>query len=244
MLPKIFLLTLTCFLPLVGACSAAPSPPGGARTERFCYASSDDQRVRSTLERTEEGGGEHLVGVTELDGGEGGRLRQDVTLDATGALKHAEARLDGLGGRPAKHVRMDPLSGSVDITTPSFHVHWDVPTDLPWIWAPLLTVNALGGPIITPLDARVVWRAAAKGRSVRLLDLGVLANAAVTADQIAVADAHGGTVILADDSVDIEGGMPERLHLAALGVEVQAMGTSGTLVALAKCISANGIAAR
>ena len=160
-----------------------------------------------------------------------------------------EARLDAVGGRPAKYVVMDAVVGSVDITTDSFRVHWDVPTDLPWVWAPLLTVASTGVPLTTPVDARVVWRATANGRAVRLLDLGVLAQYAVTADQLAVPDARGGTVVLANDAIDIEEGMPKRLHLAALDADVDAASaggaeaTTGTLVAAARCLSGKPLTA-
>jgi hypothetical protein len=241
-------LACLCALPFVGACRVVASPARtAARAEGFCYVSSDGRRVRSTVVRTQEPGGERLVGVTEIDGGAGGRLRQEVTLDATGAVRRAEAQLDAVGGRPAKRVVMDPVAGSVDITMSSTRIHWDVPTDFPWVWAPLLTSTASGGPMATPLDARVVWRAAAQGRAVRLLDLGTLASYGMTADQVAVADAKGGTVILADDAIDMEAGMPKRLHLAALGSEVEAVsadGATGTLVALARCISTKEIVAQ
>ena len=66
---------------------------------------------------------------------------------------------------------------------------------------------------------------------------------------MAAVDPNGGTVVLANDSADIEGGMPKRLYLAALDSDVEPVGTggvqetTGTLVAVARCIAANEVTA-
>jgi hypothetical protein len=148
-------------------------------------------------------------------------------------------------------VLFDPGRGSVDVTASAHHVHWDVPDDLPWIWAPLLTASATGGAVATAVEARVIWKAAAGGQAVRLLEVGALRSQTVTAAQVLVPDSGeagvnrserraGGTVVLGDDAIDVEGGMPARLHLAALGTEVEpvdADGLSGSLVASSRCSS-------
>ena len=57
-------------------------------------------------------------------------------------------------------------------------------------------------------------------------------------------DADKGVVVLGDDAIEVEGGMPIRLHLAALGVNVEPMdakGLSGKLVASSRCPSASGL---
>lgn len=104
----------------------------------------------------------------------------------------------------------------------------------------------------TAVEARVIWKAAVGGQAVRLLEVGALRSQTVTADQVLVPDSGeagasrpseqraGGTVVLGDDAIDVEGGMPARLHLAALGTEVEpvdADGLSGSLVASSRCSS-------
>jgi hypothetical protein len=89
-----------------------------------------------------------------------------------------------------------------------------------------------------------------------LLDLTNMVSHTITADQLLVPDEAGdlgtraavdadkGVVVLGDDAIEVEGGMPIRLHLAALGVNVEPMdskGLSGKLVASARCPSASGL---
>src|SRR5262252_838826 len=139
---------------------ACSNPLGDARAKALdpiCYASPDGQRVKSTLLLAPlTGGGERLVGVTELrtislpDASVSGnvvRVVEEAKLDATGRLVHLEATLGPASGDPDSRVVLDPASGRVRINTPSAHVDWSVPSDLPWLWASILRDPLSGAPV-------------------------------------------------------------------------------------------------
>jgi hypothetical protein len=273
MFPRILLLKLAIALAAI-ACAVAPRPAQPGETTRLCYTSIDGRTVHGSLVLQQmttsatpaisgianrQPAGERLIGVTELDGSATVRLVEDITLDANGALRRAEAVLSHAGVQTLRVV-LDPRRGVVDFTTPGTGGprHWKVPTDLPWVWAPILTLPSSGAGVATAASARATWRAAAGGRPVRLLDLANLVSHTITADQLLVSDETGdlaagvhadtaaekGVVVLGDDAVDVEGGLPIRLHLAALGVNVEPMdakGLSGKLVASSRCPSASGL---
>jgi hypothetical protein len=270
MVPRILLLKLAIALAAI-ACAVAPKPAQPVETTRLCYTSIDGRTVHASLVRQQmttsaisaisdqRPAGERLIGVTELDGSATIRLVEDITLDAHGVLLRAEEVLSHAGVQSLRVV-LDPRRGVVDFTTPGTggSRHWRVPTDLPWVWAPLLTLPSSGSGVATAASARATWRAAAGGRSARLLDLTNMVSHTITADQLLVPDEPGdlgasadaekgvekGVVVLGDDAVDVEGGMPIRLHLAALGVNVEPMdakGLSGKLVASSRCPSASGL---
>jgi hypothetical protein len=190
-----------------------------------------------------------LHGVTELTR-EGLRLLEDVTLDETGALKFATAVLTRTGDTSEKRILVDPEHGTVDVTSAALHLHWVVPRDYPWIWAPLLATSAPDGrdaPVATPLDARVVWRASAGGRTVRLIDLGTLKSYTLLADQVAAREGDAGTVVLGNDASEMVQGMPKSLHLAAFGTDLvnnDLAPTTSALLAVAGCTAPRGSFAR
>jgi hypothetical protein len=248
---KATLITVLALLPLGGSCNADASTlspkdsgniaqtgpasdttQGASKTSRFRAA---DGSLCSSLTRSEHAGEERLHGVTELE--TGARLVEDVTLDESGALRSAEAVLTGAGGSTLQRVRFDRERGTVEVNAPSLHVEWAVPRDLPWVWTPLLSVASTGAAITTPLDVRVMWRAAANGRTVRLLDLGVLRSYSLTSDQVFSPSAFGGTVVLGDDTSEIENGMPTSLDLKALHARLVRVApeASDALLAVAGC---------
>jgi hypothetical protein len=189
----------------------------------------------------ESGAGERLLGLTELASGE--RLVEDVTIDESGRLVEGVATLTAAGSTAATRVVLHPGLGSATLTTPVLNLEWSVPNDLPWVWAPVLTARAQARPIATPLDAEVVFRAAAAGRPVRLLDLGALAHHSVTADQMVIPDGDAATVLLASDVIDFENGSPRQLHLSALDQTldiIDANAPSGALVAALRCTALSG----
>jgi hypothetical protein len=250
--PKAALMALLSAMPLTQTCALSGSPAGAVDGGQSCFSSADAGRLRSSLSRQDSVGSEHLYGVTELTG-EGLRLVEDVTLDESGALKSAEAVLTRAGDTFEKRVLIDPEHGTVDVTSGALQVHWQVPRDYPWVWAPLLTSNApntaLGSsaPISTPLDARVVWRASAGGRTVRMLDLGSLKSFTLTADQVATREGDAGTVVLGSDATEIEQGMPKSLHLAAMNTDLVSRDlaqTPSALLAVAGCTAPRGLFAR
>jgi hypothetical protein len=252
--PKAALMALLSAMPLTQTCGLSPAPLGGTETARSCFASADAGDVRSALSRRNSPHSEHLYGITDLPR-EGLRLVEDVTLDESGALKSAEALLTRAGDTSAKRVLIDSEHGTVDVTSASVHLHWVVPRDYPWIWAPLLTADTLtagtasgsGAPITTPLDARVVWRASAGGRTVRLLDLGTLKSYTLTADQVATREGDVGTVVLGSDTSDIDRGMPKSMHLAGMNTDLvnsDLAPNSSALLAVAGCSGPRGLFAR
>jgi len=161
------------------------------------------------------------------------RVVEQAKLDATGRLVHLEATLGPASGDPDSRVVLDPASGRVRILTPSAHVDWSVPSDLPWLWASILRDPLSGEPVATPALARVALRAARAEQAVRLVDLGALTSHAMTADQIVVAEQDGATVVAADDAIQIENGIPTRLHLAALGTDLEPIDAGNQFLALA-----------
>jgi hypothetical protein len=246
--PRAALIALLSAMPLTPNCTLSPAPSTTADGGHSCFASADVGGLESALSRSVSANAEHLHGVTELPS-EGLRLVEDVTLDERGALKSAEAVLTRTGDTFEKRVLIDSERGTVDVTAAALHLHWDVPRDYPWIWAPLLTTKTANGsaPISTPLDARVVWRAAAGGRTVRLLDLGTLQSYTLVADQVASREGDSGTVVLGSDASEIEQGMPKSLHLAALNSDLvnrDLAQTSSALLAVAGCMAPRGLFAR
>ncbi|HET6150835.1 MAG TPA: hypothetical protein VFH68_25080 [Polyangia bacterium] len=230
-------------------CGAARRAPWSTDLRRSCYSTVEGQPVHSTLVSMQTLGTEQLVGMTELGTGE--RLVEEATIDPTGRLVEAAATLSparGVGAPvTATRVVFHPGRNSVEISAPALQVKWSVPSDLPWIWAPMLTgpaasLNSPGRPIATPLGARAAFRAAQSGGAVRLLDLGVLQHHTVTADQLVVPDGADATVILADDVVAIENGAPRRLYLSALDTTLEVLDARAPSSALAavRCTELSG----
>ena len=69
-------------------------------------------------------------------------------------------------------------------------------------------------------------RAAMGDRPVRLLDVTRLASFTLMSDQLLVRDEDSAraTVVLGDDYVEIVDGRPHRLHLAAIGGDLETVG--------------------
>ncbi|HEY3594826.1 MAG TPA: hypothetical protein VGL13_13175 [Polyangiaceae bacterium] len=234
----IFLSTLAVSLVSL-ACTQSATEARAVDQAPICYVSSDGKLVRSTLLLgADSNGGERVIGVTELrapaygatSSGSRVALHADAAgivraverakIDASGKLVRLEATVGPGTGEPDARVVLDPSSGKVQITTRFAHIEWRVPNDLPWVWAPILTQPSTGAPVATPADGHVAARAAANGRAVRFIDLGALTSHAMPADQLVVAGTDRDTVIIADDTIDVEDGVPTSLHSAALGTDL------------------------
>jgi len=224
---------------------ACSQPLGEARAKSLdpiCYASADGQRMKSTLLLASlSGGGERLIGVTELRAGASGstttgrvvRAVEEAKLDASGRLLHLEATLGPASGEVETRVVLDAASGRVRISTPSTHVDWSVPSDLPWVWASILRDPASGEPIATPALGRVALRAG-NSSAVRVLDLGALTSHAVATDQVIVpSEPDRAIVVAADDAIETENGVPLYLHLAALRTTLEPVDAGNSFLALA-----------
>jgi hypothetical protein len=249
----------TCVLLL--ACNDAVPGARVADLVPTCYASPDGQLIHSTLLVSPASGGEHLIGVTDVRTRGSGEQRtanvddiadennervirdtENAELDESGRLLHLDAAIGPVNRDSAVRVVLEPAKGRVEIITPSLHAVWSVPSDSPWIWVPMLMVPDGLGPIATPLVGLVMLRAANRGRPVRRLDLATLTSHLITADQLVVFEGQGATVIVGDDAVDVEHGMPTTLHLAALNatlelVDAKTIAQAKAVNALARCPS-------
>jgi hypothetical protein len=207
---------------------------GGGVIEPLAHAQSSmqsyttgDASVRSSLIVGAAAGVELLRSVTELSNGN--CLTEEATTDETGRLLRAELTLHETDGDRNTRVVLDPRHGTVELTTATVHTRWAVPSDLPWVWAPLRDPAAKGVATATPLGAVVALRGAAGDRPVRLLDLTKLESFTLMADQLVVRGERGvATVVLGDDYVEMEGGLPRRVHLAALHVDLEAIKPSAS----------------
>ena len=220
---------------LTTACALDPAPQPIAATPA-CYASSDGWSARSTLSVQPGTAGERLLGTTEL--GSGVRLSERAELDASGRLMTAEAHLEQGLGQPPVQIDFDRTRGVIVVDSSLTHFEWTVPTDYPWIWAPLLSAGT-GKPITTPLLARVVLSSVRDGNPLRILDLGTLHSWTLTADQIVVDDDEGEPLaVVLEDTVQFKAGMPEHLHLSALSTSLDRVraDTSSKELASASCL--------
>lgn len=218
--------------------------PGGDASHDFTafrrYGASDGQLVQGTLAIQSTQEKTKLSGVTQLV--DGTCLAEIATLDATGRLVHGEAHIAGPGGEA--HAVLEPTRGSVDLTAPSLHTRWSVPADLPWIWNPLLEHGASGARVATPLSAVVALRAASIGQAVRELDLRELHSHTLMNDQLVVPNEDSYTVVLGDDAVEVDHGLPRRIHLAAFGRELETIDApeaSSTSPAAFSCRAVDGL---
>ena len=202
--------------------SGAIEPLARVRGDAHTYTTVDAS-VRSSLMLGAAAGVEVLRSVTELSNGN--CLTEEATTDESGRLLRAEMTLHESAGDRNTRVVLDPRAGTVELTTPTVHTRWAVPSDLPWVWAPLRDPAAPGVATATPLEAVVALRGAAGDRPVRILDIQRLESYTIMADQLVVRDARRGraTVVLGDDFVDVEDGLPRRVHFDALNTDLDAV---------------------
>lgn len=218
---------IPCLVSLLLTSCAAPQQANAPHFDTFRSYAADGSRMQSSLVQSLDGrdATEHLSGLTQLD--DGSWASEDATLDASGRLLRAEAKLAGPCGREHEIVRrivLDPRAGTVDITAPALQTRWAVPNDLPWVYAPLLHVEGEDEQrVTTPVAAVVALRAARVDRAVRMLDVDRFRSHSVMVDQVVVPDEHETHVVLGDDVAEIDASLPQRLHLAALGREVRAV---------------------
>lgn len=210
---------------LVGG-SGAIEPVAHAQNGLSSYTTGDAS-MRSSLIVGAAAGVELLRSVTDLSNGN--CLTEEATTDQSGRLLRAELTLHEHEGGKNTRVVLDPRQGTVELTTATVHTRWAVPNDLPWVWAPMRDPAAKGVATATPLEAVVALRGAAGDRAVRVLDLTKLESFTLMADQLVVHGERGmSTVVLGDDYVDMEDGMPRRVHLAALHSDLEVIKPSAS----------------
>jgi hypothetical protein len=199
--------------------------PGGGTVHS--YGATDGSPLRSTLFIDDKLDGQHLAGVTQLD--DDTCIAEEATLALSGRLLHAEYTLSR---HPASntHVTLDPQSGLVEVTGPTSQMRWAVPNDLPWVWTPWLDAST----IATPVAALVTMRGARADTAVRSIDLRAFQSLSVMADQLVVADGeHTDLVVVGDDAVEVQRGVPAHWHLGALDRDIRARESNGLLRTLA-----------
>lgn len=163
-----------------------------------------------------------LHSVTELPSGT--RLTEDATTNAVGALVRAVVTLDQREPAQRTRITFEPSRGFVALQSATLHVRWQVPTDLPWVWAQLKDPSS-HATFATPLQAQVALRATSGARAVRMLDLEHLTSVTLMADQLVSRDQEAGraTVILGNDYADFVDDRPWRVHLAAIGRDLDSI---------------------
>jgi len=195
---------------------------------------TSDASVRSSLlvVHAQAGGSRAPVGaakgsislhsVTELPSGT--RLTEAATTDDAGRLVRAVLTFDQRAPALRTRITLEPTRGFVSLQSPTLQVRWQVPTDLSWVWAPLQDPSS-HATFATPLQAQVALRATTGERPVRALDLERLASFTLMADQLVTRDHESGraTVILGNDYADFLDDKPWRVHLAAIGRDLESI---------------------
>lgn len=219
---------------LAGVCCSVTGPqqhelsPHLQASDRF--ASSHGLSIQGTLTQSAAGAAdpssERLSGLTQLD--DGSWIRQDAVLNQAGQLLHAELVLGGTNCIETRRISLDARHGTVEDVVRGSRTSWHVPTDLPWVWLPVLLRRAGGTnearPVATPLDAAVTRRGAMVARAVRRLDLDHLQSFSVMVDQVMDTNEHATTVVMGDDVAEFDAGVLQRLHMEALQVDLELVG--------------------
>lgn len=174
------------------------------------YASGEAGGTQSTLNLVPNE--QRISAVSQL--ADGTRLTEKVRFDGSGRVLEGTLSLVSPIAKQSREVVLDAPGGLVEVKTPSFHIYWQVPNDLPWIWSSLLNDPMSGAPIATPLQAIVVQRGAASSDALRWLDINAYKSHSIMVDQLLIPDERTPTVVLGDDWADLNEGIPARMHLA------------------------------
>jgi hypothetical protein len=224
---------------LLGLCGGNPRerPLESTSSTIHSYSATEGSFAASTLMIEDAPEGQRLAGVTHFT--DGTCLAEEATLDRAGRIVRAEYTVAGT------HVVLDPARGIVEITSPEGDSHIQVPNDLPWVWTPLLHPQANTGPVATPLAALVTLRGAEASAEVRSIALGVGKSHRDSSNQLLVKDVdQSELVVVGDDVITIERGLPQKWHVWALDQDVEASPADGLLSVLATfaCTPARGSA--
>lgn len=140
---------------------------GGGGTDEdvrvwFFTGPSGDARVEQTIH---DDGSESLRGETVIElSADGVTLRaiESAELDPEGRLVSLDAHLWNTLGTTdiQKRVVVDVAAGQVRVTRPAGSVHWDVSSELPWIYFPSRSDFFFGYLTSSPVAGWIVARAA------------------------------------------------------------------------------------
>ncbi len=125
-------------------------------------------------------------------------IEENVRLDPSGRLFHAETRTRDDSGAPEVTVTFDPPSRTVVVDRAGRHIEWTVPGDEPWILAPV--EGPAGEAVPTPLVAWTTYRATRGAEWVRLVLPLEQKSYVVPRDQYVV----DRTVIVGDQAVEVD----------------------------------------
>jgi hypothetical protein len=181
--------------------------------------------------------GQRFAGVTHFS--DGSCLAEEATLDRAGRLVRAEYTVANT------RVVFDPAGGAVHITSPAGESLIQVPNDLPWVWTPLLRPQENAGAVATPLAALVTLRGVGASPQVRTIALGEGKSHRDFSSQLLVKDVdESELVVVGEDVITIERGLPQKWHVWALDQDVEAAPAEGLLSVLATfaCTPARGSA--
>jgi hypothetical protein len=205
------------------------TPDAPAADVVHSYSATEGSLRASTL--VIDGDGRRLAGVTHF--ADGSCLAEEATLDHAGRLVRAQYAVTGASGA-STHVLLDSPSGVVEITGPTGTTRMTVPNDWPWVYTPQLDPAANSQAVATPLAAVLTMRAARADRSVRAVELGAHKSYRVSSNQLLVKDEdQSDLIVVGDDVVAIERGLPQQWHLWALDQDLQARESDGLLSTLA-----------
>jgi hypothetical protein len=193
------------------------------------YSATEGNLRESTL--VVDGDGRRLAGVTHF--ADGTCLAEEATLDLAGRLVHAQYTVAGAAGDNTR-VELDSTLGTVDIDGPRGHTHLVVPNDWPWVFTPQLAPQSNERAVATPLAAVLTLRGAHADRAVRAIELGKSRSYRTQSNQLLVKDEDkSDLVVVGDDVVSIDRGMPQQWHLWALDQDLAAREPTGLLSTLA-----------
>lgn len=148
-------------------------------------------------------------------------IAEDVRLDASGRLVHAETRARGEAPNSLEtKVTFDPPSRTVVVEREGKRTEWSVPGDEPWVLAPV-TAPA-GTTVPTPLVAWTTYRASRDAQWVRLILPLEQKSYVVPRDQYVV----GGTVIVGDQAVDVDAHFVRSIQLGGVELARSALGAA------------------
>lgn len=205
------------------------------------YSATQGDVTGSSLAIEQEPAGRRLAGVTHF--ADGSCLAEEATLDGDGRLLHAEYTLSRAASQT--HVVLDPQAGVVAMRGPGLDARMQVPSDLPWVWMPLLDPAANGGALSTPLAAMVTAEGARASLAVRSIDLGTRKSHRWASDQLLVKDLDQTVlVVVGGDVVSLENDVPRQWHVWAFDQDLESREAEGLLDKLASfaCLPATASA--
>lgn len=194
------------------------------------YSATQGNVTGSSLAIEQEPAGQRLAGVTHF--ADGSCLAEEATLDNDGRMLHAEYTLSRADSQT--RVVLDPRAGLVEMHGPGFATNMRVPSDLPWVWTPLLNPAANSGALSTPLAAVVTVYGARANRAVRAIDLGARQSHSWPSEQLLVKDVdQTDLVVVGDDVVSLDNGVPRQWHVWAFDQDLESREADGLLHTLA-----------